>query len=395
MFKITFFIALVALFTQTNCSSQTHRINNQTVIPGANRMNKYLPLLKDKRVGVLVNPSSLVDGTHLVDTLLSQGIQISKIFAPEHGFRGKHDAGEKVSSDIDNKTGLPIVSLYGKNKKPNEKQLADVDIVIFDIQDVGVRFYTYISSMHYMMEACAETSTKMLVLDRPNPNGDYFDGPILKPNFKSFVGMHAIPIVHGLTVGELAQMINQESWLANGLKCDLNVIKMNNWNHSIPYDLPVKPSPNLPNYTSIRLYPSLCFFEASDVSVGRGTYFPFQVIGYPDSSAGEFSFKPTSIDGMSKYPKQQDKKCFGVDLRKEPLNHQFTLSYFIDFYKRFGDDEGFVLNKRWFNLLAGDDQLIKYIQAGMSEKQIKEKWQVELNEYAVLRDKYLLYPKEK
>ncbi|WP_430934515.1 exo-beta-N-acetylmuramidase NamZ family protein [Saccharicrinis sp. 156] len=345
----------------------------------------------DKKVGLLVNHSSLVEGTHLLDTLLSKRINVIKIFAPEHGFRGKHDAGERVKSDTDSKTGLPIVSLYGKNKKPGKEHLADVDIIVFDIQDVGVRFYTYISSMHYMMEACAETATKILVLDRPNPNGDYFDGPILKPDYKSFVGMHPLPVVHGLTVGELAQMINGEGWLTEGLKCDLHVVKVKNWNHSTPYDLPVKPSPNLPNYTSIRLYPSLCFFEASNVSVGRGTYFPFQVIGYPDSTAGEFTFTPRSIDGMSKHPKQQDKKCYGIDLRREPLTHRFTLSYFISFYKQFGQDERFGLNKRWFNLLAGDDQLIKDIRAGLSEEEIKRSWKPDLEEYSKLREKYLLY----
>ncbi len=375
-----------------SCSSQPKEKKLNEITPAAACMDDYLHLLKNKRVGILVNHSSLVNKTHLLDTLLSRGVDVKMIFAPEHGFRGEHDAGEIVESESDKKTGVAIVSLYGKNKKPTSEQLNDLDVVIFDIQDVGVRFYTYISSMHYMMEACAEESVKMLVLDRPNPNGDYFDGPILKEEFKSFVGMHPIPVVHGLTVGELANMIIGEGWLKDGVKCDLQVIKMKNWNHALPYHLPIKPSPNLPNYISLRLYPSLCFFEASKVSVGRGTYFPFQVIGYPDSSAGEFSFTPVSIQGMSKQPIQQDIKCYGIDLREASADHRFTLSYFISFYNKFGQDKNFGLNKRWFNLLAGDGQVLDDIQAGLTEEQIKQKWKPELQAYEKLRDRYLLYP---
>ena len=376
------------------CTSQKVDETKKEITPAAHSFGEYLPLIKEKKVGLLVNHSSLIDSIHLLDTLLSQGVDVVKIFAPEHGFRGKHDAGELVNSDVDIKTGIPIISLYGKNKKPTQDQLKDVDLVIFDIQDVGVRFYTYISSMHYMMEACAEAKIKMLVLDRPNPNGDYFDGPILKKENTSFVGMHPIPVVHGLTVGELAEMINGEGWLSDSLKCDLKVVKIKYWNHSMKYELPVKPSPNLPNYTSIRLYPSLCFFEATNVSIGRGTFFPFQVIGYPDTEAGEFTFTPVSIHGMSKHPKQQDKKCYGMDLRDESLNHRFTLSHFISFYNKYGKREGFGLNNRWFNLLAGDEQLLKDIQAGLSEEEIKKNLENELKDYSILRDKYLLYPKE-
>ncbi len=394
MFRFISLVICVILTAHISCSSQPTEQILSEITPAAVSMDDYLHLLKNKRVGILVNHSSLVNETHLLDTLLSSGIGVKMIFAPEHGFRGEHDAGEEVKSDIDTKTGVPIVSLYGKNKKPSAEQLKNLDIVIFDIQDVGVRFYTYISSMHYMMEACAEESVKILVLDRPNPNGDYFDGPILKEEFKSFVGMHPIPIVHGLTVGELAGMINGEGWLKDGVKCYLQVIKVKNWNHSQPYHLPVKPSPNLPNYISLRLYPSLCFFEASKVSVGRGTYFPFQVIGYPDSTAGEFTFTPVSIPGMSKQPIQQDKKCYGIDLREASPDHRFSLSYFISFYTKFGQDDDFGLNKRWFNLLAGDGQVLKDIQAGLTEEQIKQKWQPELQAYEKLRDKYLLYPKE-
>ena len=392
MFRFSFLFICVLFAVHISCSSQPREIERAEITPAAACMDDYLPLLKNKRVGILVNHSSLVHQTHLLDTLLSRGIDIKMIFAPEHGFRGEHDAGEIVESHIDKKTGVPIVSLYGKNKKPTSEQLNDLDVVVFDIQDVGVRFYTYISSMHYMMEACAEESVKMLVLDRPNPNGDYFDGPILKDAYKSFVGVHPIPVVHGLTVGELAEMINGEGWLKDSAKCDLQVIKMKNWNHSLPYHLPVKPSPNLPNYISLRLYPSLCFFEASNVSVGRGTYFPFQVIGYPDSTAGEFSFTPVSIQGMSKQPIQQDRKCYGLDLREASADHRFTLSYFISFYNKFGQNKDFGLNKRWFNLLAGDGQVLQDIQNGLSEEQIKHKWQPELQSYGKLRDKYLLYP---
>ncbi len=373
-----------------SCQSQ-----NKEVLPGAFQTEEYLPLLKGKNVGLLVNQTSYISDTHLVDSLLNLGIKITRIFAPEHGFRGKHDAGELVNTEKDVNSGAQIVSLYGKNKKPTSVQLKDIDIVVFDIQDVGVRFYTYISTMHYMMEACAENGVKLIVLDRPNPNGDYFDGPILKPENTSFVGMDPIPVVHGLTVGELAKMINGEGWLKNGVKCDLTVIKVKNWNHNTVYKLPIKPSPNLPNYTSVRLYPSLCFFEATNVSIGRGTYFPFQVIGYPDSSAGDFTFTPVSIDGMSKHPKQQDKLCYGIDLRDNQVLPRFTLSYFLDFYKKYGKDKDFGLSKSWFNLLAGDSQLINDIQNGKSEKEIKASWKEELKKYSVLRDKYLLYPKEK
>ncbi len=386
-------VILIFVFISCFLSCQT-KSQTAVILPGAYQTAEYLPLLQGKKVGLLVNQTSYIGNCHLLDSLLSLNIEVTRVFAPEHGFRGKHDAGEVVNSEIDSKTGVQIVSLYGKNKKPTDEQLKSVDIVVFDIQDVGVRFYTYISSMHYMMEACAKHNIPFIVLDRPNPNGDYFDGPVLKPEFKSFVGMHPIPVVHGLTVGELALMINGEGWLKDKLKCDLTVIKVKNWNHSSKYELPIKPSPNLPNYTSIRLYPSLCFFEATNVSIGRGTYFPFQVIGYPDNSAGNFTFTPISIEGMSKHPKQKDKLCYGIDLREVNNLPRFTLSYFLDFYKRYGRDEGFGLSKNWFNLLAGDSLLIKDIQNGKSEQEIKESWKEELTNYGVLRDKYLLYKKE-
>jgi uncharacterized protein YbbC (DUF1343 family) len=386
MNKLLITLAFIVVFY--NC----HSNGNDKVLPGANRLSEYLPLIKGKRVALIVNQTSRIEGTHLVDTLLSHKVIIKKIFAPEHGFRGKKDAGEIVQSQVDDKTGIPIVSLYGKNKKPTPDKFEDVDIVIFDIQDVGVRFYTYISTMHYVMEACAESNTPLLILDRPNPNGDYIAGPVLKEQFKSFVGMHPIPVVHGLTVGELALMINGEGWLKSNIKCSLKIVKNKNWDHTEKYEPPVKPSPNLPNYQSVRLYPSLCFFEATQVSVGRGTNFPFQVIGYPDERAGSFTFMPRSIEGMAKNPKQKNQICFGNDLRVLKDVPKFTLSYFIAFYNKFGKDEGFKLDERWFNLLAGTDELISDIKAGLTADQISARWESDLHNYHVLRNKYLIYP---
>ncbi len=386
-------IILLLIFTFTTLACYAQKVNDMVVNPGSSNFSEYIPIIKGKRVGLLINHSSQVQNVHLLDTLLSLDINIVKIFAPEHGFRGTNDAGEHVGNDIDKKTGIPIISLYGKNRKPASMQLENLDVVVFDIQDVGVRFYTYISTMHYMMEACAEAKVKFIVLDRPNPNGDYFDGPVLKNKYKSFVGMHPIPIVHGLTVGELATMINGEGWLKDSVKCDLTVIKMKYWNHNVPYDLPVKPSPNLPNYLSIRLYPSLCFFESTNISIGRGTFMPFQIIGYPDSVCGDYTFTPTSIEGMSKNPKQKGIECFGIDLRKESINNNFTLHYFLDFYQKLKDKEGFKLDSNWFNLLAGNSQLCKDIIDGLSEAEIKARWQEDLKKYSLLRDKYLLYSK--
>ncbi len=392
---ITYKLRWIALFFSLSYLASCHsQVEKQNIIElGCQQLDLYLPFLKEKKVGMLVNHTSLIDDRHLVDSLLSRGIYIHTIFAPEHGFRGTADAGEHVKTGVDPKTGISIISLYGANKKPLPDQINDLDVVLFDIQDVGVRFYTYISSMHYMMEACAEHDVKFIVLDRPNPNGDYFDGPVLENDFHSFVGMHPIPIVHGLTVGELAQMINQEGWLSGGKKCDLEVIKVKNYSHQMPYPLPVKPSPNLPNALSIRLYPSLCFFEATEVSVGRGTHMPFQIIGYPDSIFGTYIFTPRSIDGMSKNPIQLDRVCYGVDLRNvETTNHRFTLKYFLDFYNKPGYAEALVTRERWFNLLAGTDRLLQQIKSGASEKEIRASWEPELAAYKILRDRYLLYP---
>ncbi|MDW7692379.1 DUF1343 domain-containing protein [Flammeovirgaceae bacterium SG7u.111] len=359
---------------------------------GAERFGEYLPLLKGKRVALVVNQTSVVGEVHLLDTLLSQGVGVKAVFAPEHGFRGDADAGESVKNSVDSKTGVPVVSIYGKTKKPSEEMLKDIDVVVFDIQDVGVRFYTYISTMHYVMEACAEQGKQFIVLDRPNPNGEYVAGPVLDLEFQSFVGMHPIPVVHGLTVGELAKMINQEKWLENGAQCDLTVIPVANYSHLDSFSLPIKPSPNLPNDQSIRLYPSLCFFEPTSVSIGRGTLFPFQVVGYPDSSFGEFSFTPKSIEGLSKYPKLQDKECFGLDLREVEAK-QFNMSYLVDYYeksKQLGVE--FFTNRKFFNLLAGNDKLVKELEEGKTVAEIEQGWEKELETYKGMRKKYLIYP---
>ncbi len=365
----------------------------QEIRVGAEQAQIYLPLLQGKKVGVVSNQTSILPNTkqqHLVDFLLENKIEVVKVFVPEHGFRGTADAGEKVNNSIDSKTGLSIVSLYGANKKPSSEQLKDLDVLVFDLQDVGVRFFTYISTLHYVMEASAEEGKSLIVLDRPNPNGNYVDGPMLKKGFESFVGMHPIPIVHGLSIGELAQMINGEKWLKGGLKAKLTIVPVANWNHDTPYELPVKPSPNLPNALSIRLYPSTCLFEGTVVSLGRGTYFPFQVYGYPDKSFGDFSFTPVSIDGMSKTPPHQDKVCYGRDLRNESLAQPFTLSYLLEAYGHSRMKEKFF--NSYFNTLVGTDELKKQILAGKTEAEIRETWQQGLTDYAQLRKKYLLYP---
>ncbi len=366
--------------------------NDKPIIVGAEQFDLYAQLIKGKRVALVVNQSSLVKGKHLLDFLLEQDIKVVKIFALEHGFRGNLDRGEHVTSNVDEATGISIVSMFGKNRRPKNEQLADIDIVVFDIQDAGARFFTYISSMHELMEACARNNKKLLILDRPNPLGDYVDGPVRKKAFKSFVGMHPIPVVHGLTVGELAKMINGEKWLENGKQCDIQVVKVKNYKHSMHYSLPIKPSPNLPNDLSIRLYPSLCFFEATPVSIGRGTMFPFQVVAYPDSCFGDSLFVPKDIKGMQINPVQEGKLCYGVDLRNlNPDEVKFTLKYVIDFYNKFSNKKLFFSREQWFNLLAGNDVLIKQIKSGMSEDEIKRSWKNELDNYKKMRKKYLLY----
>ena len=357
---------------------------------GAAQFGAYLPILKNKKVGLVVNQTSTVRSQHLVDTLLSLGIQITKIFAPEHGFRGDAHDGATIYDNIDQSTGLPIISIYGKQKKPSPEQLKDLDILIFDIQDVGARFYTFISTLHYVMEAAAENNKKVIVLDRPNPNGDYVDGPVLKPAFKSFVGMHPLPIVHGLTIGELAKMINGEGWLAGGQRCDLEIIKIKNYSHAIPWALKIPPSPNLPNDRAVRWYPSLCLFEATVVSIGRGTYAPFQQLGAPQINS-DFSFTPKSIKGMSVYPKHLDTVCYGEDLTATESIPKFNLSLLIKYYHLIDMGPDFFNRKKTFNQLAGNDQLMQQIISGMSEEAIQMSWAEDLADYRSLRKKYLLY----
>lgn len=365
------------------------------LVLGAERMDVITRLLKDKQVGLVVNQTSILEKQqkHLLDALLEQGVSVKKVFAPEHGFRGTADAGAEVNDSRDLKTGIPIVSIYGKNKKPTAEQLSGLDVIVFDIQDVGARFYTYISTMHYVMEACAENGVEFIVLDRPNPN-DFVDGPIRQKGLESFVGVDPLPLLHGLTVGELAWMINSEGWLKSTPdSCKLHIVKMENWRHGDPYWLPVKPSPNLPNDQSIRLYPSLCFFEATNISVGRGTYFPFQVIGFPDRKYGSFSFTPVSLPGFDTNPQQKDKECYGVDLREYPFEGGLTLRFFLDFYNKAGNDQAFFFSRpQWFDLLAGTKELRYQIVRGLTEKEIRDSWKPGLDSYKQMRKKYLLYP---
>jgi len=365
------------------------------ILPGAYQTTDYLPFIKNKKVGIISNQSSLINGTHLVDSLLKLDINIVRAFAPEHGFRGKAEAGAHLKDGIDSKTGLQVISLYGKNKKPSPEQLTDIEIMIFDLQGVGLRFYTYISTLTYVMEACAESNISLIILDRPNPNGHYIDGPVLKPEHKSFVGLLPIPVVYGMTDGELALMINGEGWLNEGIKCELFIIEMKNYQHESEYELPIKPSPNLPNFQSVYLYSSLCFFEGTPISIGRGTDKPFQQIGYPQFRDTSYSFNPMSIEGVSKHPKFENEKCYGLDLSskyssitKKPK--QIDLSYLIHFYESYPNKANFF--NPFFEKLAGTSNLRKQIEAGWSETKIRESWQAELNSFKEMRIKYLLYP---
>ncbi len=360
------------------------------IVTGADQPEMYMPMLQGKKVGLVVNHTAISGNKLLPDFLIEQGVDVQKIFAPEHGFRGEAAAGEVIKDGKDPKTGIRVFSLYGDNKKPTQEHLAGLDILVFDIQDVGCRFYTYLSTLYYCIEACAEYNVPLLVLDRPNPNGDYIAGPVRKHDFISFVGMVPVPIVHGCTLGEMALMINGEGW--PGLKASIDVIKVKNYSHSDRYELPVSPSPNLPNYTSVRLYPSLCFFEATSVSIGRGTDFPFQVIGGTLEHLGDFTFTPVNMPGVAVNPINMDKKCFGVDLRDIDPVPTFTLKYFLDFYKKYPAEKDFLTSERWLNLLAGTNSLITDIRAGKEEAEIVASWEQEINAYKSVRSKYLLYP---
>ncbi|HRK27299.1 MAG TPA: DUF1343 domain-containing protein [Chitinophagales bacterium] len=363
-------------------------------IPAAENWKSYANLLTNKRIALVVNQTSMVGKIHLTDFLLQQNIRVVKVFAPEHGFRGDADAGATIKNSRDVNTGLPVISLYGKNKKPLPDDLKDVDLVVFDIQDVGARFYTYISTMHYVMEACAEQNKEFVVLDRPNPNGFYIDGPILEPAYQSFVGMHPIPIVHGLTVGELALMINGEGWLANGERCNLTVVPCQNYTHQSFYELPIKPSPNLPNPRAIYLYPSLCFFEGAAVSVGRGTDKQFQLVGSPKSLAYSFAFTPVSKPGAAS-PVFMNETCYGIDLSDFPIDslrsmRRINLQWLINFYQTYSVKDQFF--NAFFNKLAGNDVLQQQIKDGLTEEDIRATWQWGLDQYKAKRRQYLLYP---
>jgi uncharacterized protein YbbC (DUF1343 family) len=407
MKKILFLVPFLVIAFLTGCSQpstvQHPIVNDSKIIPAAERLDEYLPLLKNKRVAVFANNTSMVQDVHLVDTLSRSGVEIKKIFAPEHGFRGTADAGEKVSNSKDPATGIPVISLYGKKRKPNAEDLADVDVIIFDIQDVGARFFTYISSLEDLCEAAIEFNKPLLILDRPNPNGDYVDGPVRKDGYRSFLGMQKVPVVYGMTIGEYAMMLKGEKWIDSTIRkrshndLNLTVIPCANYTHSSKYILPVKPSPNLPDMASVYLYPSTCFFEGTVLSEGRGTDRPFQMFGHPKLPDSLKSFTPTSREG-AKNPKLVNQLCYGWDLggsneevRKE-VNGQIQLKWLKSAYKLFpGKDTFFLNNGRNFDRLAGNDTLRRQIISGMSDDAIKKSWKPELDKFKKIRKKYLLY----
>ena len=395
-----FSIALLFCAFLSQCQAQIFKtdvaphlafVDKTHYVSAAMQLNDYLSLIEGKRVGMVGNQTSIIGKTHLVDSLLSLGVDIRKIYTPEHGFRGTADAGAKVDSGKDEKTGLPIVSLYGKNKKPSPEMLQGIDVILFDLQDVGVRFYTYISTMTYVMEAAAENGIPVIVLDRPNPNGFYVDGPVLRSENKSFVGMHQVPVVYGMTIGEYAQMVNGEGWLKNGITCDLTVIPIKSYNRNAIYELPVKPSPNLPNWESVYLYPTLCFFEGTIVSVGRGTETPFQIYGHPDMRGG-YAFIPKSTSGASK-PLLEGQRCRGENLVEYAQDYihndnQLHLEWVIDAYQQL-KDKGFFNN--FFVKLSGDRLLQRDMENGKSAEEIRASWKDDLDAFKVVRAKYLMY----
>lgn len=408
MKKIALLFVSITTFFALNAGAQSvNKINTKAkstkILTGAEQTEKYLPMLKGKRVGMVVNPTSIIGTQTTVDSLLKRGVNIVKIFGPEHGFRGNASAGIKVDDDIDTKTGIKAISLYGKHSTPTAADLADVDLMIFDIQDVGVRFYTYINTLQHVMEACALNNKEVMIFDRPNPNGFYIDGPILDPKFKSGIGLQPIPIVHGLTVGEYAQMLNGEGWLKDKLKCKITVIKNANYTHNMPYVLPVKPSPNLNTPQSILLYPSTCLFEGTYLNHGRGTLFPFTILGSPFlKEKYSFSFTPKSIKGMAETPLFQDQVCYGLDLRNyDTANFRRTkminISWLIELYNASPNKDDF-FNTKLSNQMGTIEKLIgvedfrKQVIAGKSEQEIRASWQPGLSKYKQMRKKYLLYP---
>lgn len=408
--------------TITSCKSQVNKVEDERskvkkeisenrmpfteIKTGAENSTEYLPLLKDKKVGIVTNQTGILQvykpiaikktqgsGTsigliNIVDYLLEQKISIQKIFAPEHGFRGTADAGEHVIDGKDTKTGLPIISLYGNNKKPKPEQLAGIDVMIFDLQDVGARFYTYISSLHYIMEACTENNIQLIVLDRPNPNAGIVDGPVLEKEYTSFVGMHPIPLLHGMTIGEYAQMINGEKWLKDGIQCDLKVIPCLNYNRKMNYELPVKPSPNLPNAQAVNLYPSLCLFEGTNVSVGRGTEMQFQIYGSPFLPKSNFTFTPIPNFG-AKDPVYKNQLCYGENLTSLPKIDKLELKWLLKAYNTTSDKSKFFND--FFTKLAGTKKLQQQIESGTSETEIRKSWENGLKDFKEMRKKYLIY----
>lgn len=402
-FNVWILSTILFAITLTSCAQSNKQqdggekmqtTNIGPITPGADRLAAYMPLLEGKKVGLMGNQTSIVgdEKTHLVDVLLEEGVDLKFAFAPEHGFRGEIERGEKVSNETDVQTGLPLYTLYGGNEK-QDSIVQSIDVMIFDLQDVGARFYTYITSLHRVMELCAKHGKHLIVLDRPNPCGDQVDGPVRKDDkFKSGVSFHKIAMIHGLTVGELAHMINGENWLEEGRQCELTVIPVLNWDHSMMYELPVVPSPSLPNHLSVRLYASLCLFEGTDISVGRGTDWPFQVVGYPDPVFGDFEFIPGEKSGMAKHVEGKGEVNYGLDLRDLDADSQrFTLKYVLDFYNKMPDKSQFFTRAEFFDKLAGTDELRKQIISGMTEAQIRESWKAELNAYKDMRKNYLLY----
>lgn len=385
--NIFFFIIILSIAKNSIAKEKV------TIVPGAYHTAEYFPLLKGKSLGIVANQTSTIRRVHLVDSLKSSGFKIKRVFAPEHGFRGESGAGEKIANSIDKKTGISIVSLYGNHLEPSTKDLAGINLMIFDIQDVGVRFYTYISTLQYVMEACAKHKIPLIILDRPNPNSFYIDGPVLDKKYSSFVGMQSIPVVYGLTIGEYANMLNGEGWLKDKLKCNLTVIKVKDYFHSYRYQLPIPPSPNLPDMDAVYLYPSLCFFEGTAISVGRGTEKPFRYIGFPDTTGGGFLFTPKSIPGVALHPPYEDTLCRGLDLTKEgmrsTLQKSLQLKWLIQMYSAFPEKEKFFNN--FFDKLAGTDELRKQIIENKSEADIKIQWKESVDNYLQIRKKYLLY----
>ena len=382
-------IAVWGLLFVLSCGDATGQ-----VVTGVERTDLYESLLKGKRIGVVANHASIINGTNTVDSLVAMGVDVKRIFSPEHGFRQRVGAGVKVGNSMDSVTGIKVISLYGKHKKPTSEDLSDLDLVIFDLQDVGVRFYTYISTLTYVMEACAEQGIPVLVFDRPNPNGFYIDGPVLEKEFTSFVGMHPVPVVYGMTIGEYAQMVNGEGWMKEGVKCDLDIIPLKGWNHQTFVELPVDPSPNLPTANSIYLYPSLCLFEGTEVSIGRGTCFPFEVFGHPVMKGFKFSFTPESIPGKSLYPPCEGELCLGLDLRDFYQRHpamfgRINLAWLMMAFRNLGSSPDFFSS--YFDLLAGTNDLRKQLSAGLSENQIRKSWEDGIKKFKLVRGKYLLY----